>query len=274
MKKNIETNRHPRATAFTLIELLVVIAIIAILAAMLLPALTKAKAKAKATACLSNCKQIGIALRMYTDDYSGRMICYGVDRTNAAAASYPPFDTNYICNVTSATTGRVFWPDIFRFLKYMPTATAFNCPYLVLTVSGSGVQSDSTVQPLGIGINYNQFNLNAWAKESSVLHPSDFMCFGDAGAVDTTKVTPTVNNPDNWVEAGPQVGSGSCLLRSINPGNSNPFGASVFTQVAMPRHSQRLNVTFEDGHVAPMKNSNMGWGKVATDPLSVWSISH
>ena len=101
---------------FTLIELLVVIAIIAILASMLLPALSKAREKAETINCISNTKQMALAMRMYSDDFKG-MLPYRDYNFGSATVTEPNGSTH---------TGYMLWPTLIY--PYINNYSSFDCP--------------------------------------------------------------------------------------------------------------------------------------------------
>ncbi|HVK05206.1 MAG TPA: DUF1559 domain-containing protein [Armatimonadaceae bacterium] len=95
-------------SAFTLIELLVVIAIIAILAAILFPVFAQARQKARQAACLSNMKQIGLAVMQYAQDY---------DELFVPSETYP---------TGSSAAGIMSWPTMLD--PYVKSQDVFVCP--------------------------------------------------------------------------------------------------------------------------------------------------
>src|SRR5215470_5802018 len=100
-----------RRRGFTLIELLVVIAIIAILAAILFPVFAQARESARMTSCLSNMKQMGLALRMYGQDY---------DESYPNIRQFDPTNGNACCNQC------LTWKNVT--IPYIKNKGIFGCP--------------------------------------------------------------------------------------------------------------------------------------------------
>jgi prepilin-type N-terminal cleavage/methylation domain-containing protein/prepilin-type processing-associated H-X9-DG protein len=91
---------------FTLIELLVVIAIISLLAAILFPVFAQAREKARQSTCVSNQKQIGLAMLQYNQDYDEM---YPIAFYGSSASGTP-----------------VSWPLMIQ--PYVKNAQIFTCP--------------------------------------------------------------------------------------------------------------------------------------------------
>lgn len=146
-----------RSKGFTLIELLVVIAIIAILAAILFPVFARAREKARQTSCLSNLKQIGLAMLMYAQDYE--------DVLPRSAQYNPP-------SVVLPEGGLDYWFQQIH--PYVKNAQIFACPsYASPGITSGGVTATDPAWPNGVGYTYNLRASGVALAE--VQHPSAFL---------------------------------------------------------------------------------------------------
>jgi len=159
---------------FTLIELLVVIAIIAILAAILFPVFAKVREKARAISCLSNLKQIGTAVTMYTQDFD-----------EVEPNSYNKFgaESGWACQV----------------FPYVKSVAAFACP----DDSSIGNQSIGEVKSTSYGINSN-FGINPWPAAATV--PKAYSLASFAAPSNTVMLFEVANA--NWVDITAPYGPG------------------------------------------------------------------
>jgi prepilin-type N-terminal cleavage/methylation domain-containing protein/prepilin-type processing-associated H-X9-DG protein len=122
--------RNSVLSAFTLIELLVVIAIIAILAALLLPALNLAKAKAHAIACMSNNKQLVLAVHLYANDNNELLPPNGDDDDDIDGEAYWFGGTMFTTDTNAWNTALVKDPNYNKLAPYTSSQSPgiYRCP--------------------------------------------------------------------------------------------------------------------------------------------------
>jgi prepilin-type N-terminal cleavage/methylation domain-containing protein/prepilin-type processing-associated H-X9-DG protein len=150
---------HTARRGFTLIELLVVIAIIAILAAILFPVFARAREKARQTSCLSNMKQLGLALSMYVTDYDQRLPAWRAD--HAAAFPYP--DPTYNQNRG---------PWYVTIFPYVKNIQVYDCPSTAFKWNGRWTHA--------FDYGYNRRISRGHIGE--MTHPAETLAFVDAWA--------------------------------------------------------------------------------------------
>lgn len=147
-KRNHSLRRRP---AFTLVELLVVVAVLAILISVLIPALSKARQSAMQTACLSNMRQVGIALTTYAMNSEGRIPPHvpNVGSMGVELSATPPStrgppelpgELAAVPGITKASHGPSLDETRLYFGVYEPTATS-DASYL-----GNGVMAGRKIQ--------------------------------------------------------------------------------------------------------------------------------
>jgi len=258
-----------RFYGFTLIELLVVIAIISILAGMLFPVFARARESARRASCLSNLKQIGLGMIMYTQDCDERypLPMWESSETYTSTASGSSGHTFIMQNPVEPGTpagryefspgsgfGHYYgWMDFI--FPYVKSVQIFTCPSYTIRVS-SQQRSDTP----SYGYNGSISNLKPYPSKpplplSAIKRPAETILI--------------IESPSYYAHVD-VYGHGYCSTKgAITPG-------SLMHDALWP-HLEGQNVTFADGHAKWVKRGgsavcpSIATSDNAADKLWTWN---
>jgi prepilin-type N-terminal cleavage/methylation domain-containing protein/prepilin-type processing-associated H-X9-DG protein len=239
---------------FTLIELLVVIAIIAILAAILFPVFANAREKARQTTCLSNQKQIGLAVMMYIQDHDevyplsfGKYP--GIGWVSGYAHDTPP-DWENVDDPNWVLHSQCGWANSIQ--PYMKNYAVLACPSAANEVRLSDfgwVYDNPRKTPESTSLTYNGL-LMAYAL-AGVLSPATVPMViegnGKTHYVGVATSFPELVCPDETQPCvyQPKQADGNCVQGNGGTDSWGWYGPEPTRWI----HSQGMNMTFADGHV-------------------------
>jgi prepilin-type N-terminal cleavage/methylation domain-containing protein/prepilin-type processing-associated H-X9-DG protein len=231
-----------KRTGFTLVELLVVIGIIAVLIAMLLPALSKARQSAKSVACMSNERQLGVAMMLYAQENKGR---FTGGRTVWAGPTWM-WDLSTTKSVSSKSWNWAF-EGIWR-----PNSTGrsivFVCPVSkpeVDVMRSSGQAVDIT------------YAINGFLHTYDIGHPTWFHLNKVSQVKKSSECAYLMD-----MHAGPLSITGG-IFPLFNAWDGDHF------RYTWPHSGQKRNVLYVDGHVGTVTEKE--WPSLTPPVLPDWS---
>jgi prepilin-type processing-associated H-X9-DG protein/prepilin-type N-terminal cleavage/methylation domain-containing protein len=211
----------PDRTGFTLVELLVVIGVIVLLMGIFLAAIAKARQTANSVSCASNLRQWGMATQMYANENNGFLPRRGQGVGPTFQIARPADWFNAL-------------PPILRMKRYMDLVGAEGVPRppgSTLWLCAQASDFDSKYY-WSYGMN---MALSVWEANQNNGQPNKI-----TGVGSTATMVLFADAPGNYCSVFP----------SKSPGGYNP----------VPRHSNRVNICFLDGHVEGIDPSYIGVG--------------